>query len=142
MERKIREDFGVHEEEESVRKRRRFWSLGVRVRGDEVPLFAPMPDVHVHRDTSLEAWPAGEMVPVVLPGKMQEGERGQKRGRIRTESLASETSHGVSLSSFGSFGSRTSKGSHTGDILRWARGLFGQSSQRIFQLDWISKVNP
>ena len=128
MERKIREDFGG-DEEESVRKRRRFWSLGVRVRSNEVPLFAPMPDVHVHTDTDLEAWPAGEMVPVVLPEETRDGERGQKRGRRRAGSLDSETSQGVSLFSFGSLGSRTSQGSHTGGMLSWARGLFGQSSR-------------
>ena len=134
MERKIREDFGADEAGESVRKRRRFWSRGVRVKGgedvgDEVPLFAPMPDVHVHCDTSLEAWLAGEMMPVVLPEEMREGERGQKGGRRRAESLGSETSQGVSLFSFRSFGSQTSQGSHTGGMLSWARGLFGQSSR-------------
>lgn len=87
MERKIREDFGADEAGESVRKRRRFWSRGVRVKGgedvgDEVPLFAPMPDVHVHCDTSLEAWLAGEMMPVMLPEEMQEGERGQKEVEV------------------------------------------------------------
>ena len=137
MERKIREDFGG-EEGESVRKRRRFWTFISRTSEDgaeTVPMFAIMPNLDGQGVLDLETWPAGEMVHVVLPEETRDGERGQKRGRRRAESLDSETSQGVSLFSFGSFGSRTSQGSHTGGMLRWARGLFGQSSQRVVRLD-------
>ena len=131
MERKIREDFGG-DEGESVRKRRRFWTCMCRTSeggGETVPMFAIMPNLDGQGVLDLEAWPAGEMVPVVLPEEMREGERRQNRGRSRAGSLDSETSLGVSLFSFGSFGSRTSQGSHTGGILRWVRDLFRQSSQ-------------
>ena len=126
MDRKIREDFGDEAVPEPVRKRRRFWSRGHDAgdEGNEVPTFAL---VEVAAD--LEAWPAGEMMPLVLPDGENDKTRGRRRGRSRTGPLDSDSSWGASMFSFGSFGSRTTQDPAMGGMLSWAKCLLGRSSQ-------------
>lgn len=126
MDRKIREDFGNEAVPDPVRKRRRFWSRGhgAKDEGDEVPMF-----VIVEVAVDFEAWPAGEMLPLVLPGGEDGKTRGRKRGRGRTDSLDSDSLWDAPMFNFGSFGSRTSQGPAMGGMLSWAKSLFERRLQ-------------
>lgn len=121
MDRKIRDEFGdaVLESvtrcvgEEPRAKKRRFWRRGHERGEDQVPAFAHMP-------IDVEAWPAMEMMPVVLPEE-SEGEigveRGHKMGRSRHDS--------ASFRSRESLRSDDVSKDHASGVWDWIRCSFG-----------------
>lgn len=114
MDRKIREDFGdraVCGEEGRARKRR-FWSRGEERNGKRVGDEVPMFDARASGDA--EAWPAGEMRTVVLPGE-EVGVRGWKRSWSRSDS--------ASILSRVDRGSRTSDDRPSGGVVQWAKNF-------------------